>query len=123
MITGVVTAAGTAVIPLTVQSTTGQAEILDAIVDTGFNGFLTLPLPQIAKLGFPYEGNIEVVLGDGREVQVDVFLGTVVWEGQVREGTVVAADGSPLIGMALLSGARVCLDVTDSGPVTIDRLP
>jgi clan AA aspartic protease len=123
VITGVVTAAGTAVIPLTVQSTTGHEEPLDAIVDTGFNGFLTLPLPQIAKLGFPYEGNIEVVLGDGRGVNVDVFLDTVVWEGQIREGTVVAADGSPLVGMALLSGSRVCLDVTDSGPVTIARLP
>ena len=122
MITGVVTVAGTAVIPLTVQGTTGQVETLPAILDTGFNGFLTLPLPQIATLGFPYEGNIEVVLGDGREVKVDVFLGTVVWEGQVREGTILAAEGSPLIGMALLTGSRVCLDVIDGGPVTIERL-
>lgn len=123
MITGVVTAAGMAVIPLTLQDTIGYEAPLEAIVDTGFNGFLTLPLPQIAKLGFPYEGNIEVVLGDGRAVNVDAFLGTVVWEGHVREGTVIAADGTPLIGMALLAGSRLCLEVTDGGPVTIERLP
>jgi predicted aspartyl protease len=67
--TGVVTAAGMAVIPLQLQDTIGQEETLPAIVDTGFNGFLTLPLSQIAKLGFHYEGNIEVMLGDEREVK------------------------------------------------------
>ena len=72
---------------------------------------------------FPYEGMMQVVLGDGQAADLDMFTGTVVWDGQLREGIVLAVDGTPLVGMALLAGSRVCLDVTDDGPVTIDRLP
>jgi hypothetical protein len=31
--------------------------------------------------------------------------------------------GAPLIGMALLHGNRVTLDVADGGPVTVEALP
>jgi clan AA aspartic protease len=123
IITGHVTAQQHAVIPLTVQDWQGQPETVDAIVDTGFNGFLTLPLPQIARLRFPYEGIAEVILGDGDTVRLDAFAATVLWGGEVRTGLVLAADGLPLIGMGLLSGSRVCLEVTTGGPVTIERLP
>jgi clan AA aspartic protease len=122
MITGVVTA-NAAVIAVQLVGTNGRTATLDAIVDTGFNGFLTLPLPEIARLGFAYQGNMEAVLGDGSDTMMDMFLGVVHWEGQLREGTVLAAEGTPLVGMALLTGSRVCLDITDGGPVTIERLP
>ncbi len=122
MITGVVTA-NAAVIAIHLVSTNGQTTTLDAIVDTGFNGFLTLPLPEIARLGFAYQGNMEAVLGDGSDTMMDMFLGAVRWEGQLREGTVLAAEGTPLVGMDLLSGSRLCLDITDGGAVTIELLP
>lgn len=123
MITGVVTPQHQAVIPLTLQDWHGQPETVDAIVDTGFNGFLTLPLPRIAQLRFPYEGIAEVILGDGNTVRLDSFAATVLWDGEVRTGLVLAADGLPLVGMDLLAGSRVCLEVTANGPVTIERLP
>ena len=59
MITGQVVAGREVVILLTLQGTQGQVTTLDAIVDTGFTGFLTLPLSQIAQLGFSYEGIID----------------------------------------------------------------
>ena len=123
MIQGVVTEQRTAVIPLTVQGTMGQVDTFPAIVDTGFNGFLTLPLPRIAKLGFPYRGSMRAVLGNGKEADMDVFAGTVLWDGQVRAVMVLAADGTPLVGMGLLDGSRVLLHVTDNGAVRIDALP
>jgi len=123
MIQGVVTEHRTAVIPLTVQGTMGQVDTFPAIVDTGFNGFLTLSLPQIAKLGFPYRGSMRAVLGNGKDADLDVFAGTVIWDGQVQAVMVLAADGSPLVGMGLLEGSCVLLHVTDNGPVSIERLP
>ena len=122
MITGVVTA-NAAMIAVQCVGSNGQTATLDAIVDTGFNGFLTLPLPEIARLGFPYQGNMEAVLGDGSETMMDMFLGTVRWEGHLREGTVLAAEGLPLVGMLLLAGSRLCLDLIDGGPITIEPLP
>jgi len=122
MITGRVTA-DAAVIAVQLCGTNGQIETVEAILDTGFNGFLTLPLEQITRLGFPYEGNLEAVLGDGRDTTMDMFLGTVLWEGHLREGTVLAAEGTPLVGMALLRGSQVTLEVQDGGRVTLEPLP
>ena len=123
MITGHVTAQQQALIPLTLQDWQGQLATVEAIVDTGFNGFLTLPLLEIARLRFAYEGIADIILGDGNTVRLDSFAGTVLWDGELRTGLVLATDGRPLIGMDLLSGSRVCLEVTTGGPVTIERLP
>jgi len=123
MITGHVVAGQYATIPLVLQGTQGQEETLDAIIDTGFTGFLTLPLPQIAKLGFPYQGLIDARLGNGSAAEFDMFAGPVLRHGQLRAGIVLAVDGAPLLGMALLTGSRVCVAVIDGGPVTIELLP
>ena len=119
---GVVTPNRQAIIELTLRSVSSQVHTIEAIIDTGFNGFLTLPLPQIARLGFPYEGTVGAVLGDGREVALDIFAGTVVWDGQDRDVVVLGADGDVLVGMALLTGSRVILEVEERRRVTIERL-
>ncbi|MDE2736209.1 MAG: hypothetical protein OXI72_17565 [Gemmatimonadota bacterium] len=51
MITGIVSADYEAVIRLKVQGPIGQEREVDAVVDTGFNGFLTLPPRLITPLG------------------------------------------------------------------------
>ncbi len=51
MITGVVTADRQVVIPLTVRGPTGQEQEIEAIIDTGFDGWLSLPSSLIALLG------------------------------------------------------------------------
>ena len=122
MITGQVVAGREVVILLTLQGTQGQMTTLDAIVDTGFTGFLTLPLSQIAQLGFSYEGIIDARLGDGRAAEFDMFAGTVLWDGYVRTGIVLAVEGTPLVGMALLRGSRLTVEVSDGGMVTIEPL-
>ena len=95
---------------------------MDAVIDTGFNGFLTLPTRRIASLTLTYAGSTRAVLGDGQEVSLDLFEATVLWDGQEREAAVLAAEGSALVGMALLSGYRVTLEVKGGGVVTIENL-
>ena len=48
---------------------------------------------------------------------------TVLWYGQLRSIQVVEANSEPLLGMELLLGSRVTLDVRDGGPVIINALP
>ena len=122
MITGVVTANREAVIQTHIRAEDGHLEPMDAVIDTGFNGFLTLPTRRIASLTLTYAGSTRAVLGDGQEVSLDLFEATVLWDGQEREVAVLAAEGSALVGMALLSGYRVTLEVKGGGVVTIENL-
>jgi hypothetical protein len=62
------------------------------------------------------------VLGDRREGALDIFAGTVVWDGQDRDVVVLGADGDVLMGMALLAGSRVIVEVEERRRGTIERL-
>ena len=53
MIRGEVSADWEATIRLKVLGPSGQEEDVEAVIDTGFNGFLTLPPDLIARLGCP----------------------------------------------------------------------
>ena len=46
----------------------------------------------------------------------------IIWHGQGLEVPVLQADGGPLIGMALLNGSRVIMDVVKDGQVKIEKL-
>jgi predicted aspartyl protease len=51
MITGVVTTSRQAVIRLTVRGPEGQEQEIETVIDTGFDGSLTLPPTLIVALG------------------------------------------------------------------------
>ena len=54
MIEGTVNASREAVVPLTVASPAGRMQPIDAVIDTGFNGFLTLPAALVSELRLPF---------------------------------------------------------------------
>ena len=54
MIEGVVNAALEAVVPLRVQGPAGRTREVQAVVDTGYSGFLTLPAGLVIELGLPF---------------------------------------------------------------------
>ena len=47
----------------------------------------------------------------------------VLWHGQERDVLVLQVDGGPLVGMSLLYGNRVTLEIVEDGDVTINPLP
>ena len=51
-----------------------------------------------------------------------MYLAKVLWHGQEQDVLALQADGGPLIGMSLLYGSRLVLEVIDNGDVTIDSL-
>jgi clan AA aspartic protease len=96
---------------------------VDAVLDTGFNGFLTLPSHVVRTLRLPFVGHRRATLGDGSIAVLDLYLATVLWHEQEREVLVLQADGGPLVGMALLYGSRVVLHIVDDGDVLIEPWP
>jgi clan AA aspartic protease len=123
MILGSVTADRDAIVPLEVTGPNRQWHRIEVIIDTGFNGFLTLPSALVYILRLPLVGNRRATLGDGSVIVLDVYLATVLWHSQEREVLVLQADGDALVGMSLLYGNRVILDIVDDGDVLIDELP
>ena len=122
MITGFVTSNREAVIRIAVRGSGNQATQVEAVIDTGFNGFLTLPSQLVTNLALPFAGTTRATLGDGSEAHLDVFEATVLWDNQERNLVVFAAEGEALVGMSMFSGCRVTLEVEDGGAVTIEAL-
>ena len=119
MIEGVVNAAHEAVVTLPLHGPEGHWLETDAVVDTEFSRFLTLPPSVVAELGSEFVGVNRVVLADGSEGALDVYGITVLWDGQTRDVVAYTADTTPLIGMALLHGHSMYMNVEEGGRVVI----
>ena len=119
MIEGAVNTAYEAVIPLTVQGPAGQSREIEAVVDTGYDGRLTLPPALALALELPFVTINPVILADGSEVTLDVRSASVLWDGLPRSVDVHISDAAPLVGMRLLSGYNLNIDVEDGGRVVI----
>ena len=123
MITGTVNADAEAIIRLQVQGPTGHAQEVDALIDPGFNGFLTLPPALVTALGLTRRSRGRAQLANGREEVFDIYGVTVLWDGQPQYVEADAVDTIPLVGMALLYGSRVVLHIVDDGDVLIEPWP
>ena len=84
MIEGTVNAVYEAALILTIEGPESQAREIEAVVDTGYNGFLTLPPVLVGELALPFVTSGEATLADGSAVSFDIHMVTVV--GMVRPG-------------------------------------
>ena len=119
MIEGTVNANLEAVATLPLQDSSGQTREVEAVVDTGFNGYLTLPPMLMEDLELPVVGDGEAVLADGSQAAFDVYGVTVIWDGQPMYVETGAVGVDPLVGMALLEGHNLNIDIEDGGRVLI----
>ena len=89
------------------------------VVDTGFSGAMSLRPETIAKLKLPWLDSNQAILADGSVITFNTYEGRVVWNGEFRTVKIDAADADELVGMELLSGHRLTVDIQAGGPVTI----
>ena len=122
MIIGKIRADREAVIELEVVGLAQRVKI-EAVIDTGFTGYLMLPSDLIDRLNLPLIGKRDVILADGTNVPLNLYRAKVAWHGVERVVYVLQADAESLVGMSLLHGSRVTLDVVTNGNVTIAPLP
>src|SRR5262245_21930568 len=99
MILGVVDANLQVTVRLYIEDVSGQTHPIDAIIDTGFSGFLSIPSAQIASLGLPWITRDQVLLGDGTIQWFDIYFSSIIWDTQSRSVRVYAINTNPLVGM------------------------
>lgn len=119
MIIGKVTPDLDATVLLSVQGRGDSVRDISTVVDTGFNGFLTLPPAVVRALRLPRLGTARAVLADGEERLIDLYEGIVVWNGQLRFIEIDVTESVALLGMAMLRGSGLSIQVVDGGTVTI----
>lgn len=102
----------------------GQPDLaITFVVDTGFEGALSLPPAAIATLGLPYFTRLDANLADDSSVRTDVHAATILWNGMEIDVAVLAMGRRPLLGTSLLFKKRLGIDFEDNGPVTIEDIP
>ena len=120
MIEGVVTDAREAVLKLLVWGPEGRQREIEAVIDTGFSGFLTVTPRLASELGLVFEGQARATLADGSQTVFSYYGVSVRWDGRERYVEAGAADTAPLVGMQLLEGHSLCMDIKDGGQVVIE---
>jgi clan AA aspartic protease len=123
MISGTVNARLEAIVQVTVHDANGHPHPVDAVVDTGFTGYLTLPPSTIATLGLRWLASQQGQLADGTVVVFDIYAATVVWDGRPRAVRVNASDSEPLLGTRMLQDHELRVEVRDGGGVTVEARP
>ena len=125
MVTGRVIAHGATLQPfaeIPVYGRSNAKAIVQAIVDTGFTGYLTLPTHAVRVLGLQFAIEEEMTLANGEPISFDVYSAAIEWNGQLRRVRVHSSEGDPLIGMAMLRDHDLHVRAIPNGPVTIDPL-
>lgn len=105
---------------LLVVGTEERTERVEAVVDTGFTGYLTLPQNTVNSLGLRRVGYETFTLADGSQKIGSLYQGAALWHG--RDLYIPIGEGEPLIGMALLSGSRLTIKAEPGGEVRIEKL-
>ena len=70
-------------------------------------------------LGLRWSRRGRATLADGSTVVFDIYEGTLLWDGVRLTILVDEAGGTPLVGMSLLEGYDLHIQVADGGPVVI----
>ncbi|MGD0089113.1 MAG: hypothetical protein ABSE73_04275 [Planctomycetota bacterium] len=103
MISGTVNAIGVPTITLRFLGKTWRA-----MIDTGFNGDLEIPLELLGPLGAKRRGSITSVLAGGQQVQEDRYRLNLPFDGEVMFAVATFVPGQEiLIGTHLLRRHRL----------------
>ena len=122
MIRGIYDPSKGVLIPLVIRGSDGADIDANAVLDTGFTGTLTLPHSLAEGLGLKAGPRIDLVLADGSVQSLESYTAEVNWDGHWRPVLASAIGDQVLVGMRLLNGFRLRIDVIPGGVVEITSL-
>lgn len=101
----------------------GDGVEFDAILDTGFTGFISMPLIRALPLGLMLYGTTSVELADGSKATKLTAKGAAVVEGEREIGVVILEPSSNdvLLGMAFLRLFKRAVFCTQNTVLLVDE--
>ena len=111
-----------AVAPVPIMNRNGQFQTVEFVVDTGFDGFLALPAELIQRLGLEPYGNSDIAFANGQRELWNTWHCRILWHDQPRDIVIFESRGEVLLGMALLEGSQIAIQVRTDGAVVIEEL-
>jgi clan AA aspartic protease len=100
-----------------------QADLeIEFVVDTGFQGELTLPISAVAALQLPFIQEVRTNLANNQSFRADAYLAPIRWDGKVRNAAILAMGVRPLLGTALLRNYRLLAEFVEGSSVSITKL-
>ena len=99
-----------------------RSELVKAIIDTGFDGYVCLPVDIAENLGIQLTGRTVAVLADGSEKADLLFSGWVEFLGRRRNVEICLTTDEALVGTGLLADCDLAIDFV-AGTVSLSRKP
>ena len=97
---------------------------IEAVVDTGFNGWLTLTRDLVDELDLTSYGHRPSFLANGTRTLMGIFSALVLWSGQYRPVLIHQVEsGRPLVGTSMLENSCLTIDMLEGGRVAIGPIP
>lgn len=121
MIKGKVNPNGTPVVDVRIIGRRGEI-VLEGVLDTGFDGYICLPITKAVALGLELIDLESSELADGTILEDEpIFLGEMEWDGAIIEVYIVLTKSvDALIGTALLWGMDMRVNYA-TGELTIEK--
>lgn len=123
MTTGYISEFGELIVPIDIFDQRGRLRRVEAIVDTGFDYFLTLPIPLVQSLGLAWAGRRRMRVATDQMEQFESFEADVWWLGTRRPIYVLQTQSEILVGTRLLWESQLTAQFWEGGVVSVQSRP
>jgi predicted aspartyl protease len=123
---GSLDSASSPVVTVAVSAPSGLSRFFDAVIDTGFTGFVQLPEPRARELGLTPRTASETQYPDGRIDTIPLAWGKATLGSETQEGFVHIQRGSDeaIVGVDFLRLFRktLVLSIAEETVLLVDSL-
>ena len=119
MTTGHIDQHGHPVLPVDLFDRQGRLHRVEAMIDTGFDDFLTLPAHLVQRMGLVWASRMPMQVATSEWAQFDVYAADVLWLGNRLLLRVLQTQSEILVGTRLLWESQLTVQFWEGGSVNV----
>lgn len=123
MTTGHIDQHGRPVAPVDLFDRQGRLRRVEAMVDTGFDDFLTLPDHWVQRLGLVWISRMPMQVATSEWARFDIYAVDILWFGHRLPVRVVQTQSEILVGTRLLWESQLTVQFWQGGSVSVQSRP